>query len=351
MLLSPQREDLEAGERLLTEALEIRRRVLAANHPDIAVSLGALAEHYRRRGELERSRELYRQALAVFRDPAERHHPRAVKLMNDYAALLGIMKEYAEAETLQREAIAIGRQVLGADTLAVANLTNNLAVTLTSLGRLGDAERAFREAFDQQVSLLGEDHWRVRNNARNIGRILTLQEQYDEALPWMDRAVAIGMNRATAEDPGLEGMRSQRAWILFRLGRRAEALEAVTAAVSALERMKQPNDGYALAFSRVLRARILVGMGRPDQAEASATRRFSVVRTLGSRPSQLCRCGMRVGTRENASGRHRRGKGRVRAVPAYLSSLGSSRPRNRRVDRTIARRFEVTTRARAANED
>ena len=260
-------EDLEAGERLLTEALEIRRRVLAANHPDIAMSLGALAEHYRRRGELERSRELYRQALAVFRDPAERHHPRAVKLMNDYAALLGIMKEYAEAETLQREAIAIGRQVLGADTLAVANLTNNLAVTLTSLGRLGDAERAFREAFDQQVSLLGEDHWRVRNNARNIGRILTLQEQYDEALPWMDRAVAIGMNRATAEDPGLEGMRSQRAWILFRLGRRAEALEAVTAAVSVLERMKHPNDGYALAFSRVLRARILVGMGRPDQAE------------------------------------------------------------------------------------
>ena len=32
--------------------------------------------------------------------------------------------------------------------------------------------------------------------------------------------------------------------------------------------MKHPNDGYPLAFSRVLRARILVEMGRPDQAEA-----------------------------------------------------------------------------------
>jgi serine/threonine protein kinase/tetratricopeptide (TPR) repeat protein len=261
-------ENLEAGEKLLTQALEIRRRVLPSNHQDIAVNLGALAEHYRRRGELERARELYRQALAVFRDPAERYHPRAVNLMNDYGSLLSIMKQYAEAETLQREAIAIGRQVLGADTLAVANLTNNLAVTLSFLGRFADAERAFREAFDQHVSLLGDNHWRVRNNARNIGRILTLQKQYDEALSWMDRAVAIGLNPATAEDPGIEGMRSQRAWILFRLGRRAEALQAVTAAVSALERMTQPNDGYALAFSRVLRARILVGMGRPDQAEA-----------------------------------------------------------------------------------
>ncbi len=261
-------ENLEAGERLLTQALEIRRRVLPSNHQDIAVNLGALAEHYRRRGELERARELYRQALAVFHDPAERHHPRAVNLMNDYGSLLSIMKQYAEAETLQREAIAIGRQVLGADTLAVTNLTNNLGVTLTFLGRLPDAERAFREAFDQHVSLLGDNHWRVRNNARNIGRILTLQEHYDEALSWMDRAVAIAVNPATAEDPGIEGIRSQRAWILFRLGRRAEAHQAVTAAVSALERMTQPNDGYALAFSRVLRARILVGMGRPDQAEA-----------------------------------------------------------------------------------
>ena len=211
---------------------------------------------------------LYRQALAVFRDPAERHHPRAVKLMNDYAALLGVLKQYDEAEALQREAIAIGRQVLGADTLTVANLTNNLAVTLTSLGRLRDAERAFREAFDQQVSLLGENHWRVRNNARNIGRILTLQERYDEALPWMDRAVAVGVNRDTTEDPSLEGMRSQRAWLLFRLGRREDALQAVTAAVTVLERMTRPNDGYPLAFSRVLRARILVELGRPDQAEA-----------------------------------------------------------------------------------
>ena len=191
--------------------------------------------------------------------------------MNDYAALLGTMKQYAEAETLQREAIAIGRQVLGADTLTVANLTNNLAVTLTSLGRLADAERAFREAFDQHVSLLGEHHWRVRNIARNIGRILSLQQQYDEALPWMDRADRDRRRpRRQSEDPGLEGMRAQRAWILFRLGRRAEALEAVTAAVSALEHMKDPNDGYALAFSRVLLARILVEMGRPGPGRSSS---------------------------------------------------------------------------------
>ncbi len=262
--------DVKAAEALLTQALDIRRRVLAGNDPELAMNLGALAEHHKQRGELERSRELYRQALAIFRDPSERHHPRAIKLMNDYAALLGTLKAPAEAETLQREAIAIGQQVLGPGTLTVANLTNNLAVTLTSLGRHADAERAFREAFEQHLALLGENHWRVRNIARSIGRILALQDRYDEALPWMDRAIAAGTNTIRSEDVGIEGMRAQRAWILFRLARRAEAFKAITSAVSALEQMKDPNDGYALAFSRVLLARMLASAGRPDQAEPPA---------------------------------------------------------------------------------
>ena len=78
--------DLDAERTLLTQALEIRRRVLAPNDPDLALTLGALAGHYRRRGDLERSRELYRQAFSVFRDPSERRHPKAVSLMGSYAA-------------------------------------------------------------------------------------------------------------------------------------------------------------------------------------------------------------------------------------------------------------------------
>ena len=87
---------------------------------------------------------------------------------------------------------------------------------------------------------------------------------------WLDRAIAADVNRIGSEDVGIEGMRAQRAWILFRLGRRAESLEAVTRAVSTLEQMKNPNDGHALALSRVLLARMLARTGRPDQAERHA---------------------------------------------------------------------------------
>ena len=262
--------DLDAAGTLLSQALEIRRRVLPPNHPDLATSFGNLAEYHRRRGDMERARELYRQGFAVFRNHSERQHPRAIRLMSDYASLLDNINAHAEAEALQREAIDVGLRVLGPGTLTVANLINNHGTTLARLGRHADAEQAFREAFDQHVALLGENHWRIVNLARNVGRILDLQRRYDEALPWMDRALAIRRNPSQDEDTGIEGIRAQRAWILYRLGRRDEALDQATAAVSALERMKDSSAGYVLASSRSLLARILNELGRPKDAEPAA---------------------------------------------------------------------------------
>ena len=219
--------------------------------------------------------------------------------------------------------------MLGPGTLTVANLTNNLAVTLTSLGRHADAERAFREAFEQHLALLGENHWRVRNIARNIGRILDLQRQHDEALLWMDRAIAIGANTARSEDAGIEGIRAQRAWILFRLGRRAEALEAVTRAVSALEHMKDPNDGYALALSRVLLARMLARMGRPGQAEAPARAALAWFERWGRDHPAYADAECELGRAQVLQGAIPEGQGDARTVPAHLSRLGAGRPRSR----------------------
>jgi tetratricopeptide (TPR) repeat protein len=262
--------DLDAERTLLTQALDVRQRVLPANDLDLALTLGALAGHYRRRGDLERSRELYREAFAVFRDPSERRHPKAVSLMGAYAVLLGNVKAYDESEAVLREAIAVGEEVLGPGTLTVADLTNDLAVIMTTRGRLDAAEHTFRDSFDRHVALFGENHWRVRNIARNIGQVLTIQQRYEAALPWMDRAVAIRADATSSDYAGLEGIRAQRSWIVFRLGRRSEALEAVTRAVSALEGTKDSNDGFALAFSRILLARILSETGRPAEAETAA---------------------------------------------------------------------------------
>ena len=319
--------DLDAERALLTQALEIRRRVLPPNDPDLAITLGALAGHHQRRGELERSRELFRQALAVFRDPGERRHPASVTLMGDYANLLSTLKAYDEAEATLREAIAVGEQVLGPGTLTVADLTNDLGVVLAALGRHADAERAFRDSFDRHVVLFGESHWRIRNVARNLGLVLSLQERYREALPWMDRAVS---SRAVADtdDIGLEGIRAQRAWVVFVVGRHAEALDAASRAVSALEGMKDPSDGHVLAYSRIVLARLLSETGRPDAAEPAARAAMAWFERWGPGHPQRANAECEVGRAQVLQGRTAEGRATLEhCVPVYRT-WGHADPRS-----------------------
>jgi tetratricopeptide (TPR) repeat protein len=310
--------DLDAAGALLAQALEVRRRVLPPNHPDLATSFGALAQYHRQRGDLERSRELYRQAFAVFQNARERQHPKAIRLMSDYASLLENMNAHAEAEAIQRETIAVGLEVLGPGTLTVANLINNHATTLALLGRHADAEAAFRQAFDQHVALLGENHWRIVNLARNVGRILDLQGRHDEALPWMDRALAIRRNPSLDGDTAIEGIRAQRAWILFRLGRRGEALDQATAAVSALERMKDSTAGYVLALSRSLLARILNALGRPEKAEPAARAAIAWFERYGSAHPKYADAECQLGRAQVLQGQTAEGRTALeRCLPIY----------------------------------
>ena len=260
--------DLDEAGRLLTRSLEIRRAALGPGHPLVGESLLALGNHYWQRRELVRAIAVFREALAVFPAPADRRHPIAVAVLGDLAAGLRAVEENTEAEAMHREAIEVGREVLGPHTLTVANLLNNLGVVQAELRRPREAERSFQASYETHRALLGEEHWRTRNTARNVGRAFVFQRRYAEALEWMDRASAGGDLADPHLAAGRWGMRAQRAHVLFRLGRRQEALAAATEATTALERLPIESAAWPLAFSRVLRGRMLVEIGRPAHAEA-----------------------------------------------------------------------------------
>jgi serine/threonine protein kinase len=260
-------DDLPKAGAMLSDALAIRRRVLPPQHEDIAHNLAALAEYHNRRSEFDAARRLYEEALAIARRDGAPQSPKLVALMNDYGAFLGGMGADTEAEPIQREAIALARQVLGERNLPVANLVGNLGVTLTRLGRLTEAETAFREGYERHVAVVGEHHWRTRNAARNVGRILSLQQRYTDALPWMDRALVDSGELDPSRDPGRVSMAAQRAVMVFRLGRRDEAIADLTRSVARLKTMTVDRTEGVLAAVSLLLARALNDTGQPARAE------------------------------------------------------------------------------------
>ena len=261
------RHDIEKAGELWRRALEIRRAVLPAGHPDVAASLAALGGYFYERGDFAHARDLYREALASLRKTEDGRHPLNIEIRDDLAAVLDLLNAHAEAEALQHEAIAIGREVLGRESATVANLLNNLGGTYAQQGKLAEAERTYRESFEIHRSLFGEEHWRTRNVARNVGRVLEIRGRYAEALEWMDRAIVRPRAGGNSDDVGSWLTRAQRARVLFRVGRRSEAMAEARAAVGFLEGSADVRAGWRLAVARLILGRMLDESDRPREAE------------------------------------------------------------------------------------
>ena len=141
-------------------------------------------------------------------------------------------------------------------------------MTQANAGKHLEAERSLRASFETHRALFGEEHWRTRNTARNVGRVLEIQGRYEESLPWMDRATSIPVGRDAGESIGVWLIRAQRAQVLFRVGRRDEALAEASTAVTNLQQEPGRRAAWNLASARLVLGRMLVEAGRPDQAEA-----------------------------------------------------------------------------------
>jgi tetratricopeptide (TPR) repeat protein len=92
------------SEPVLIKALEIRRRILGADHPDTIKSMASLANLHRSEGKSAEAETLLASVLETRRRVLGPAHPDTTNVM----ALLGEVrlrqKKYAEAEVLLREA-------------------------------------------------------------------------------------------------------------------------------------------------------------------------------------------------------------------------------------------------------
>jgi hypothetical protein len=82
-------------------------------------------------------------------------------------------------------------------------------------------------------------------------------------------------------------MRAQRAQVLFRLGRHAEALNLVRAAVVDLESRQPPAGRHGLANARVILGRPLTESGRPAEAETVLAQALTALTDLGAAHPQF----------------------------------------------------------------
>ncbi|WP_130758759.1 tetratricopeptide repeat protein, partial [Microcystis aeruginosa] len=82
--------------------LDLRKRLLGDNHPDVAASLNNLAGLYKSQGRYTEAEPLYREALDLRKRLLGDNHPDVAASLNNLAGLYKSQGRYTEAEPLYR---------------------------------------------------------------------------------------------------------------------------------------------------------------------------------------------------------------------------------------------------------
>lgn len=262
-----QRGEFEATERLFTDVLERRRRVLGPDHADTAESLWDLGFLYLRFSDQahpgrERAEDLIARALAIYREQLGADHPLTGRVLFD----LGLATDDAglKLERMQR-GIAIQQASATPDDLQLLQHQGDLALVLGAAGRAEEAIAMARAAAEGYAAARGELHAVSIIMINNLAGLLRDFGRYEEALTTYRRVDELV--RAVVPEGHL-----RRAFPLFGQGatlmaldRPAEAEAPLRQAIAVLQHNRRDN---LEAVTRVELGDALAALGREAEAQA-----------------------------------------------------------------------------------
>jgi tetratricopeptide (TPR) repeat protein len=140
------------------------------------------------RGEHARGEPLARRSVELRTRILGADHPITAADRAAWAALLEGLGRMTEAEEANLQALAVFEPRLGPDSLEVASTLTALAGIWRHADRLEDAERAYRRAVEIRERRLGPDHFDLAMTLNNLGMLLGERGRFDEALSCVRRA-------------------------------------------------------------------------------------------------------------------------------------------------------------------
>ena len=206
------------------EVLDIQRRRLGDDDPEMASTLYSLGSLYRRQGEL------------------------------------------GEAESLMRQALAVYETAYGSDDTRVATVKNSLGRLLYLQGRPVAARKLYEEALEAQRRLLGDDHVRVAVNRRLLAELLLDEGETAAAGELLEAALEI-LRRAGADDSGIARTECLQGSYLAATGRYEEAEALLLESYQRLRDLEGEDDDRTRDAARRT-VELYEAWGRNDAAAA-----------------------------------------------------------------------------------
>ncbi len=267
------------AEPLYQHTLQLTQRLLGEEHPDVASSLNNLALLYHCQGRYTEAEPLYQHALQLTQRLLGEEHPHVATSLNNLALLYHCQGRYTEAEPLYQHTLQLWRRLLGEEHPHVATSLNNLAGLYDSQGRYAEAEPFYLQALELMQRLLGEEHPLVAQSLNNLALLYDSQGRYAEAQELLQQALQLRRRLLGEEHPDIATSLNNLAGLYSSQGRYPEAEELYQQALQ-LKRRLLGDEHPSVATSLNNLAFLYSSQGRYAEAEPLYQQALQLTRRL-----------------------------------------------------------------------
>jgi tetratricopeptide (TPR) repeat protein len=315
------------AEALRRKALEVRRKVLGAEHPDIAYSYDKLAFTFASQGKYAAAEEACRKALAIRRTALGEEHPDTATSYNGLGYNLNAQGKYAAAEESLRKGLAIRLGVFGEKHPYTAQSCNSLGKNLDAQGKYAAAEELFRKALAISVELYGEQHLGTALGYKSLAGNLTARGQYATAETFYRKALAIRLALLGEEHTDTASGYNALAGNLYYQGKYAEAEEGFRKALDIYRKVRgEEHPDTAQSYNDL--AVNLDAQGKYAEAAEGYRKALDIYRkVLGEEHPDTANCYNHVVGILNAQGRYPEAEEGIRkALEIHRKVFGEKHP-------------------------
>jgi CHAT domain-containing protein/Tfp pilus assembly protein PilF len=280
---------VRAAQAPLEEALALRRRALPPGHPEVGRSLNNLGGLLLDLGQFDRARSLLEEALAVARRTLPPLHHDVAACLHNLGNVSWRQGRLDEARTHIEEALAVQKKRLPPRSPLLAPTLNNLGLLLYDLGRPAEARAHLEEVLSSMETMLPADHPDLARCHNNLGGVLWGMGLRAQGRPHLERAVALLRKAVPARSQELAQSLNNLGKLLHDDRRLPEARPLLEESV-ALRRQHLPPGHPDLAQSLSNLGLLLQDLGKFDEAQEHLEEALTLFRkALPPRHPQLAK--------------------------------------------------------------
>lgn len=227
--------DYEKAIEFTEQALKIEEIHYEDNHIFIAIRCANLTSFYRNVGSYDKARDYGIRALDISLKNFSPEDPRVAVCQSELGLVYKDSGHFDKAKELLKQALESDKINYEQSDPRVANRKSNLGMVYRDLKEYDKAFTLVKESLDSDVKVLGEKDPGVIIRKSNLGMILKDMGKAEDAKLYLVDALSTGKTVFSDDNPRLAQIKINLGSILFELKEMEDALEIITPALKVLE--------------------------------------------------------------------------------------------------------------------